>query len=68
MKIVKELRVAKFAARTILKPNQEMLIKWMDDYKINTDDSVEDKNLAKKNEAVFYDRLTHLDYVPKYPH
>ena len=45
-----------------------MLIKWMDDYKINTDDSVEDKNLAKKNEAVFYDRLTHLDYVPKYPH
>lgn len=42
-----------------------MLIKWLDEYKINTDESNEDKKpKVDKNAMVFYDRLSHHTKVP----
>ena len=43
-----------------------MLIKWLDEYKINTDESNEDKKpKVDKNAMVFYDRLSHHTKVPQ---
>ena len=39
LRIVKELRIAKLAARTLMTPEQEMIIKWFDEYKLETDES-----------------------------
>ena len=50
LSILKKLRVTYFAAQTILKPHQAMLVKWFEKFSVS-DNSSEDDGVAARSRS-----------------